>query len=49
MPNDARDETTVRTFRLATKWDTILKEEAEKQSITVSALLNQIVRRYTVA
>jgi hypothetical protein len=46
---DRRTETTVRTFRLNKEWDTILKEEAEKQSISVSSLLNQIVRRYTVA
>ena len=49
MSGEERDETTVRTFRLNTNWDQILKEEAEKQSITVSSLLNQIVRRYTVA
>ena len=49
MVGEERDETTVRTFRLKTNWDNILKEEAEKKSITVSALLNQIVRRYTVS
>lgn len=49
MGKDQKTETTIRTFRLNTEWDTILKEEADKQSITVSALLNQIVRRYAVA
>lgn len=44
-----RNETTVRTFRLNTAWDNILKEEAAGQSITVSQLLNQIVRRYIIA
>ena len=49
MSDDERIETTVRTFRLNTAWDDILKEEANNQSITVSQLLNQIVRRYTIA
>ena len=44
-----RNETTVRTFRLNAAWDDILKEEAGKESITVSQLLNQIVRRYIIA
>ena len=49
MISDEKNDTTVRTFRLNTEWDTILKEEADKQSIIVSALLNQIIRRYAVA
>jgi len=49
LSDDERIETTVRTFRLNTAWDDILKEEANNQSITVSQLLNQIVRRYTIA
>jgi len=44
-----REETTVRTFRLNAEWDNILKEEAGNDSITVSQLLNQIVRRYIIA
>ena len=39
-------ETTVRTFRLIKEWDDILNEDAKKQSISTSALLNKIVERY---
>jgi hypothetical protein len=41
-------ETTVRTFRLIKEWDDILNEDAQKQSISTSALLNQIVERYII-
>lgn len=44
-----KDESTIRTFRLSTELDDVLKEEAERQSISVSALLNQIVQRYSEA
>jgi hypothetical protein len=47
--NEERSESTVRTFRLNKEWDDILKEEAGNESITVSQLLNQIVRRYIIA
>jgi hypothetical protein len=46
---DEKKDTTVRTFRLNMEWDDILKEEAGNESITVSQLLNQIVRRYIIA
>ena len=46
---DEKGDTTVRTFRLNKEWDNILKEESENASITVSQLLNQIVRRYIIA
>ena len=49
MSDNRSRETTVRTFRLDSEWDKILKEEAEKNSTTVSSLLNQIVKRYTIA
>ncbi len=49
MSDEERVETTIRTFRLNIEWDNILKEEAQDQSITVSQLLNQIVRRYIIA
>ena len=49
MSDDERVDTTVRTFRLNMAWDDILKEEAANESITVSQLLNQIVRRYIIA
>ena len=41
-------ETTVRTFRLIKEWDDILNEDAHKQSISTSALLNQIVEKYVI-
>lgn len=44
-----KDESTIRTFRLTTGLDDVLKKEAERQSISVSALLNQIVQRYSEA
>lgn len=49
LSKDERVETTVRTFRLNEEWDNILKEEADNEQITVSQLLNQIVRRYIIA
>ena len=39
-------ETVTRTFRLGEEWDKILEHEADMQGISVSALLQQIVRRY---
>ena len=44
-----KDESTIRTFRLSAELDDVLKEEAERQAISVSALLNQIVQRYSEA
>jgi hypothetical protein len=41
--------TVTRTFRVEKDWDEILKEEAQWQGISVSALLNLIVRRYVVS
>ena len=37
-----------RTFRLNPEYDTVLNEEAEKQGLSVSALLNQIIRQYVL-
>lgn len=37
-----------RTFRLNPEYDKILTEEAEKHGLTVSALLNQIIRQYVL-
>jgi hypothetical protein len=42
-------DTKVRTFRVNTSLDNVLREEAERQSITVSALLSQMVARYAAA
>jgi len=47
--SEKRVDTTVRTFRLTKEWDNILKEVAVDDSITVSQLLNQIVRRHVIA
>lgn len=37
-----------RTFRLNPEYDKILSEEAEKHGLSVSALLNQIIRQYVL-
>jgi len=37
-----------RTFRLNPEYDAVLNEEAEKQGLSVSALLNQIIRQYVL-
>jgi hypothetical protein len=37
-----------RTFRMNPEFDRILNEEAEKHGLTVSALLNQIIRQYVL-
>lgn len=45
----SRRRTVTRTFRVDVEWDEVLQVEAEKLGITVSALMNQILRRYAVA
>jgi hypothetical protein len=37
-----------RTFRVNPEYDKILNEEAEKQGLSVSALLNQMIRQYVL-
>ena len=37
-----------RTFRMNPEYDKILNEEAQKHGLTVSALLNQIIRQYVL-
>jgi hypothetical protein len=37
-----------RTFRMSPEYDKILSEEAERHGLTVSALLNQIIRQYVL-
>ena len=37
-----------RTFRINPEYDKVLNEEAEKNGLSVSALLNQIIRQYVV-
>lgn len=43
------EETVTRTFRVNKEWDTVLQEQADWQGISVSTLLDQIVRRYVIA
>jgi len=43
------DETVTRTFRVNKEWDRVLQEQADWQGISVSTLIDQIVRRYVVA
>lgn len=43
------DETVTRTFRVNKEWDQVLQEQADWQGISVSTLIDQIVRRYVVA
>ena len=45
---DSTEETVTRTFRVNKEWDQILHEQAKWQGISVSNLLDQIVRRYVV-
>lgn len=40
--------TITRTFRIRTDWDAILREEAERQGISVNVLMNMILRRYAL-
>lgn len=42
------EETVTRTFRVNKEWDEILQEQAQWQGISVSNLLDQIVRKYVV-
>ena len=43
------DETVTRTFRVNKEWDKVLQEQADWQGISVSTLIDQIVRRYVIA
>ncbi|MFC1803034.1 hypothetical protein ACFL0D_03595 [Thermoproteota archaeon] len=47
--NEPSEETVTRSFRVNKEWDEILHEEAQWRGISVSALLDQIVRRYVVS
>jgi hypothetical protein len=46
LPPELSGNSVTRTFRLPLEWDTILEYEANYNNISVSSLLNQIVRRY---
>ena len=46
--NEPTRETVTRTFRVNKEWDVILHEQAQWQGISVSNLLDQIVRRYVI-
>ncbi len=41
-------KTITRTFRIKDDWDMILHEEAERQKISVNALMDKILRRFTL-
>lgn len=43
-----RHKTTTRSFRINVEWDEILEQEAEKQGISTSSLLNKILRKYSL-
>lgn len=43
-----REKTVTRTFRIRAAWDDTLKEEAERQGISVNVLVNLILRRYAL-
>jgi len=43
-----RRKTVTRTFRVKAEWDNILREEAERQGISVNVLVNLIFRRYAL-
>lgn len=38
----------VRSFRIFKEWNEVLEEEAEKQEISVNALLNKILQEYSI-
>jgi predicted DNA-binding protein YlxM (UPF0122 family) len=43
-----RKKTITRTFRIKDDWDMILSEEAERQNISVNALIDKILRSYAL-
>ena len=46
IASDKRRETVTRTFRINAEWDRVLREESERQGISVNVLMNLILRRY---
>ena len=43
-----KKKTITRTFRINVEWDEIIKKEAERQGISVSSILNKILKKYSV-
>jgi hypothetical protein len=43
-----KQRTITRTFRIREEWDDVLREEAERQGVSVNVLVNKILRRYTL-
>jgi hypothetical protein len=41
-------KTVTRTFRIREEWDDVLREEAEKQGVSVNILMNLILRKYAL-
>ena len=46
--SNKRKKTITRTFRIKDDWDIILHEEAERQNISVNALIDKILRRFAL-
>jgi len=44
--SNKRKKTVTRTFRIRAKWDEALRQEAERQGISVNALMNLILQKY---
>lgn len=44
--SDKRKKTVTRTFRISREWDEVLREDAERQGISVNVLINLILHRY---
>ena len=45
---DGKKNTITRTFRINEAWDLILDEEAERQKMSINALVNKILRRFAL-
>ena len=45
---DEKKKTITRTFRINEAWDLILDEEAERQKMSINALVNKILRRFAL-
>lgn len=43
-----RKRTVTRTFRIREEWDGVLREEAERQGVSVNVLLNKLLRKYSL-
>jgi hypothetical protein len=46
LHSNKKEKSIVRTFRIKAEWDDILKEEAERQGVSVNHLVNSILQKY---